>query len=143
MKTITKARTTPSANRPRAFPRLLVAAAARTLPGGSIRNRYRQEFTAELYGMSAARQRAYAFRVLLSAWSLRTAVSNPQKARTTMLSLLRRKPLLCLLNVKHHWMPQWTPEGERYEQCVLCDKIRNDYSTGPKNADWAASGFSV
>lgn len=137
----TKARTTRPANRPRAFPQLLLSAAARMLPGGSIRNRYRQEFAAELYGMPAARQRVYAWRVMLSSWSLRAAVSNPQKARTTVLSLLRRKPLLCLLNVKHHWMPQWTSEGERYERCALCEKIRNDYSTGPKNSNWLAAGM--
>lgn len=90
--------------------------------------------------MPAAGQRGYAFRLLLSSWSLRAAVSYPQEARTTMASLSRRKPLLCRLNVKHYWMPQWTSDGERYELCVLCEKIRNDYSAGPRNADWLAAG---
>ena len=50
--------------------------ATRVLPGAT-RERYRQEFLAELYGLSRARQLRHAFGVLSRCWSLRTALSTP------------------------------------------------------------------
>ena len=120
--------------RPPAFvPSLLVTLAARVLPGGSKRNRYLREFQAELYGMPARRQTAHALRILASSWSLRRATTNPTRERRTMMTMLRRKPLLCLLNIKHHWMPQHNDEGTRYERCAACGKDRSDYN-------WPRSG---
>ena len=44
-----------------------------------------------------------------------------------MLTMIRSKPLLCLLNIRHHWMPHHTDEGTRYERCIMCGKDRRDY----------------
>src|SRR5215470_11634881 len=61
------------------WPRHTVQAATRVLPGAT-RDRYRQEFLAELYGLSRARQLRHAFGVLSRCWSLRTALSTPSDA---------------------------------------------------------------
>jgi len=119
---------------PKFIPSLLVALASRVLPGGSRRNRYRQEFRAELYGMPARRQTAHALRILASSWSLRRATAHPARERTSMLTMIRSKPLLCLLNIKHYWMPQYTDEGNRYERCAACGKDRPDYPWYGKRA---------
>ena len=120
-------REAPSLAPPGFIPSLLVTLAVHMLPGGSRRNRYRREFLAELYGMPTRRQTAHALRILASSWSLRRATVNPARERTTMLTMLRSKPLLCLLNIKHYWMPQYTDEGTRYERCAACGKDRWDY----------------
>jgi hypothetical protein len=39
----------------------------------------------------------------------------------------RRKPLLCLLNVRHHWHEESTPDGERYVRCTKCGKDKDEY----------------
>ncbi len=57
-----------------------------------------------------------------------------------MLSLLRQKPLLCLLNIKHAWSPQWTPEGDRFELCLLCGKDRGG-SPIATHGNWFPGAF--
>ena len=39
---------------------------------------------------------------------------------------VRRKPLLCLLNVRHHWHSESTPDGARYQRCTKCGKDRDE-----------------
>ncbi len=120
---------------PPAFPAtLLVALACRILPGGSCRSRYRQEFKAELYGMPLGRQATHAFEIVASSWSLRSAIASPQGKGRTMLTIVRSKPLLCLLNVRHHWQLQSTEDGGRFQVCIKCGKDRLDF--GPVNVDW-------
>jgi hypothetical protein len=37
-----------------------------------------------------------------------------------------RKPLLCRLNLKHHWHAESTPDGGRYVRCTKCGKDRDE-----------------
>lgn len=46
------------------------------------------------------------------------------------MTIVRSKPLLCLLNVKHHWVEVSTEDGQRYERCSKCGKDRMDYPWG-------------
>ena len=52
------------------WPRHAVQAATRVLPGAT-RERYRQEFLAELYGLGRTRQLRHAVGVLSRSWALR------------------------------------------------------------------------
>lgn len=56
-----------------------VQVATRVLPG-STRDRYRQEFLAELHGLGRARQLRHAVGVLSRCWALRAAISTPPEA---------------------------------------------------------------
>lgn len=47
-----------------------------------------------------------------------------------MMTKLRSKPLLCLLNIRHQWLVQSGPDGERYECCAKCGKDRMDWPWG-------------
>jgi hypothetical protein len=114
---------------PAVVPSLLIALGGRVLPGGSARERYRQEFTAELYGMTPRRQTAHALQIVVSSWALRSATRHPREGKT-MVNILRRKPLLCLLNVRHDWETQSSPDGERYQRCSRCGKDRMEYPWG-------------
>ena len=53
-----------------------VGFAALALPPGGRRNRYRQEFLAELYGMDQAQQLRHAVGVLAQAGALRSALAQ-------------------------------------------------------------------
>jgi hypothetical protein len=56
-----------------------VRMATRVLPG-AIRDRYRKEFLAELYGLGRARQLRHAAGVLSRSWALRAAINTPSEA---------------------------------------------------------------
>ncbi|GAA1967716.1 hypothetical protein [Microbacterium deminutum] len=43
-----------------------------------------------------------------------------------MLTVLRTKPLLCTLNMWHHWHVESSPDGERHQRCITCGKDRTD-----------------
>ena len=122
-------RGTGQAGRPTWWASLVVRTAALPLPS-EHRWRYRQEFLAELYGMTRRRQTAHALQIVVSAWSLRSATSHPHREGKTMLTILRSKPLLCRLNIRHHWEEQSSPDGERYQRCSKCGKDRMDYPWG-------------
>ena len=38
----------------------------------------------------------------------------------------RRKPLLCALNLHHHWHLESTPDGDRFMRCTKCGKDRDE-----------------
>ena len=38
----------------------------------------------------------------------------------------QHKPLLCLLNLHHHWQAESTPDGDRYVRCSKCGKDRDE-----------------
>lgn len=120
----------PEPQRPALVPSLLIRAGTRVLPGGSCRDRYRQEFLAELYLMRRGQQSAYALQVVAASWSLRSAVTYPRHEERTMMNSLRGKPLLCLLNIRHHWETESSPDGERYQRCSRCGKDRMEYPWG-------------
>lgn len=39
----------------------------------------------------------------------------------------KKTPLLCSLNVRHHWHVETSPDGDRYQRCTRCGKERTDY----------------
>ncbi|MFE4469044.1 hypothetical protein ACFRFH_09505 [Leifsonia sp. NPDC056824] len=43
-----------------------------------------------------------------------------------MMAASRRKPLLCRLNIHHHWHLESTPDGDRYMRCSKCGKDRDE-----------------
>ena len=107
----------------------MVRSATLPLPAG-YRARYRQEFLAELYGMSPAEQLHHASGVLSRAWTLRSALTEPDR-------LLRKeaamaKPLRCRLRL-HRWQRLRNPQGGWYYQCVKCGAQQDRGSMGPPN----------
>ena len=104
-----------------------VELAALVLPRGDIRRRYEREFVAELYGLDRGAQARHVLGVLTSIWSLRAAVraENYRQLEESMgHGTTRRRPLLCRLNLWHHWQTGHTEDGGRYLYCSRCDKIR-------------------
>jgi hypothetical protein len=61
------------------LPRHIVRVAIRVVPVAS-RGRYRQEFLAELHGLTRTRQLRHAFGMLSRSWALRAALNTPSEA---------------------------------------------------------------
>jgi hypothetical protein len=100
----------------------VVRLAAHTLPAGEIRNRYRQEFLAELHGLDRAARTGYAVRVLTRSPALRAAVAitRPNCTEVVMTTATLRKPLLCRTHLHHRWAQSRNPDGEIYLRCRRC-----------------------
>jgi len=100
--------------------RVLVRAATTTLPSRAIRERYRHEHLGELSALPTTDQIQYAVGALATSWALRRALTTEK----TMVSITIRptRPLLCRLNLHHHWIGQYNPSGEAYRRCQLCGK---------------------
>jgi hypothetical protein len=107
---------------------LLTRASTLALPRGPVRDRYREEHHAELCVLGPAQQYPYAVGALTSAWALRRAVSK--EAVMTTISV-KRKPLMCRLNVHHTWKWHRNPEGGRYRRCSRCGKDHPSIGNGP------------
>jgi hypothetical protein len=117
------------------LPRHTVQAATRVLPGAT-RDRYRQEFLAELYGLSRARQLRHAFGVLSRSWALRAAINTPSETTAADMELVfprRRRPLFCRLNLRHRWATTRTEDGKPYLRCQRCGKDETDIFGGTKS----------
>ena len=121
----------------------LVRLAARALPAGAVRNRYRSEFLAELHGMTPREQAGHAISVLSHVWSLRLAVTSQELAGADELVSLHveSRPLLCRLNLRHVWAWHSTDDGERYRRCVRCDKD-DSRTQGPMDQNGFGIGVS-
>jgi hypothetical protein len=104
----------------------VVELAALVLPRGDIRRRYERELVAELYGLGGRDQARHVLGVLISIWSLRAAVTaeNYTQLEESMGHVSHRRPLLCRLNLRHHWQTGHTEDGGRYTYCSRCDKVR-------------------
>jgi hypothetical protein len=98
-----------------------VALAAHVLPAGATRERYRQEFVAELYGLNRREAAAYTLGVLVNAWALRAVIfsDSPVAKEATMHT---DRPLTCRLSIHHTWHTYSTEDGSRYRQCSRCGK---------------------
>ena len=94
----------------------IVRLAARTLPAGAARDRYRAEFLSELHGMTSWRQLRHALGVLAQSGSLRMAVTD-----RGMLGW-EGTPVMCRVRLHHRWRWQRTEDGGRYRHCVRCGK---------------------
>lgn len=104
-----------------------VELAALVLPRGDIRRRYERELVAELYGLGGRDQARHVLGVLITIWSLRLAVTaeNYTQLEESMGHVIHRRPLLCRLNLRHHWQKGHTEDGSRYTYCSRCDKVRD------------------
>ena len=115
---------------PRFWAAALVRLGAFVLPVGKIRDRYRQEFLADLHGMTGREQARYAVAVLAHAIPLRIAVRIGYRRPLTKGSdmvIRPHRPILCRLNLHHHWHTEFTSDGARYQRCTRCGKDE----TGP------------
>ncbi len=110
--------------------------AVRFLPTQTARERYSQEFLAEMYGMTKNHQLRETIGHLTHAWALRSALSG--EAPVADQAHRQRKPLLCRVNLHHHWKWSTTEDGARYRQCALCGK--DHPSTGGGGMDYLHGG---
>jgi hypothetical protein len=92
-------RGTGQAGRPTWWASLVVRSAALPLPA-EHRWRYRQEFLAELYGMTPAEQRHHAVGVLSRVWTLWMALTEPERLPHKEATMA--KPWLCRIG-RHRW----------------------------------------
>jgi len=116
------------------WPRHTVQVATRVLPGAT-RDRYRQEFLAELYGLSRARQLRHAVGVLSRSWALRAAINTPSDAAAADMEIVfarHRRPLFCLLN-RHRWETFRSEDAKPYRRCQRCGKDETDVWAGSKS----------
>jgi hypothetical protein len=100
--------------------RVLIGVAVLALPSGAVRDRYRLEHLAEVHALGGNQQIRYAAGALTSAWTLRRALL--EEWDVTIAPSQYSKPLLCRLNLHHHWKLQYNPAGERYKRCTRCGK---------------------
>jgi hypothetical protein len=120
-------RGTSQAGQPTWWASLVVRTAALPLPS-EHRWRYRQEFLAELYGMTPAEQRHHARGVLSRIVSLRVALSEP--ARLLRKEAAVTKPWRCRLRL-HRWQRLHNPQGGWYYECFKCGTQQDRSSMGP------------
>jgi hypothetical protein len=92
--------------------------------------RYRQEFLAELHGMTPAERWRHAGGVLSRVWSLRLALTEP--ARRTSKEATMAKPWRCRIG-RHRWQHQHNPQGGWYYECVKCGTQQDRSRMGPPN----------
>jgi hypothetical protein len=82
--------------------------------------RYRQEFLAELHGMTRSEQFHHATGVLSRVWTLRAALTEP--ARLIRKEATMAKPWRCRLHL-HRWRFERDYQGQRYRECARCGAI--------------------
>jgi hypothetical protein len=122
-------RGTGQAGQPTWWASLVVRSASLPLPS-EHRYRYRQEFLAELYGMTPTQQLHHASGVLSRVWTLRVALTEPERLmpkETTM-----AKPWRCRIG-RHRWQRLRNPEGGWYRECRGCGKQRFGTGGGTPN----------
>ena len=122
-------RGTGQAGRPTWWASLVVRSAALPLPS-EHRWRYRQEFLAELYGMTPTEQRHHASGVLSRIWTLRVALAAPQRLISKEVTMA--KPWRCRIG-RHRWQRLRNPEGGWYRECRGCGKQRFGTGGGSPN----------
>jgi hypothetical protein len=104
----------------------LVRFAARALPPGPLRERYRQEFLAELQGYRAGTQLRYSIGVLTHVVALRMALGHDRVPVTERDFSRVRKPILCRLHV--HFRTRCVNEdGDVYHRCHRCGDDQYEY----------------
>jgi hypothetical protein len=114
-------RGTSQAGRPTWWASLAVRSAALPLPPAH-RWRYRQEFLAELYGMTPAEQRHHASGVLSRVAALRVALGEPERLMNKEATMAT--PWRCRLRL-HRWQRLRNPEGGWYRECTGCGRQRS------------------
>jgi len=119
-------RGTSQAGQPTWWASLAVRSASLPLPA-EHRWRYRQEFLAELYGMTPAEQRHHASGVLSRVIALRVALSEPERLKAKEATMAT--PWRCRLRL-HYWQRLRNPQGGWYRECRGCGTQRDGYGGG-------------
>jgi hypothetical protein len=120
-------RGTSHAGQPRWWASLAVRSASLPLPS-EHRYRYRQEFLAELYGMTPSEQRHHASGVLSRVVALRVALNEPERLISKEATMA--KPLRCRIGM-HRWRIQTDYQGKRYRECRHCGAVSGSSMTPP------------
>ena len=102
----------------------LVRLVVRTLPRGEPQQRYRQEFLAELHGMPPSHRARHVVGLLVGAPRLNVVVRRSRREAWEDVMGQTRKPLLCLLHVRHRWAAVPADDGTWYEGCLACGRNR-------------------
>jgi hypothetical protein len=123
-------RGTGQAGQPTRWASWAVKSASLPLPS-EHRWRYRQEFLAELYGMTPAEQLHHAAGVLSRVWILRTALTEPFQLMPKEATMA--KPWRCRLRI-HRWQRLRNPEGGWYRECLGCGQQRDSSGSPPPMA---------
>ena len=111
---------------PRRTAVLAVHLSTRVLPAETARERYRQEFVAELHELDESRQLRYAARVVSRAWALRRAVTEENTMEAEH-AKQKTRPLHCRLHLYHHHRKTSTEDGQVLLACVDCGHIKDNY----------------
>ena len=108
---------------------LLTRTSTLALPRGDVRDRYRAEHHAELSVLDPSDQLPYALGALSTALALRGAVT---KGSQMLPQPVKRKPLMCRLNLHHRYKAHRHPEGGYYyRRCSRCGKDHPSIGNGP------------
>ncbi|WP_143447607.1 hypothetical protein [Kineosporia sp. R_H_3] len=102
--------------------RWAVRVAVQVLPAGAVRDRYRDEFVAELYGMPLRRRLRHLAGVAAAMPTLGAVVRKAGRESAEQLDRRPRRRLRCATNVRHRWGTFSTEDGSRFRACVLCGK---------------------
>ena len=107
-----------------------VRSASLPLPS-EFRSRYRQEFLAELHGMTRSEQLHHATGVLSRTWTLRVALTEPERLLAEEAAMA--KPWRCRLHL-HRWRIEKDYQGQRYRECMHCGAVSGTSMTPPGSA---------
>jgi hypothetical protein len=124
---------TPKGTPAHLLPRLLITIATRALPRGVSRDRYRREFAAELFGLGRRQQLGYAGGAAVHILALRTVLVRGVDATHV--------PVLCRMNIHHHWMRHVSDEHIAFELCTRCGKEKDPVLRTREADAGAAIGF--
>ena len=123
-------RGTGQAGQPTWWASLAVRSASLPLPSDQ-RYRYRQEFLAELHGMTPSQQLHHATGVLSRAWTLRMALNDPARLKAREAAM--PKHWRCRVRI-HRWQRLRNPEGGWYRECLECEEQQELRGGGPGGA---------
>jgi len=104
----------------------MIRMATAVLPAGPVRERYRQEFLADLYVFDRRARLAFAFGILVDAFRLRAAVGGEIAPVAERDFARARKPLLCRLHV-HFRARCVNADGDVYQRCRRCGDDQYEY----------------
>lgn len=121
-----------TAHRERAGPAIRVVTCI--LPAGQARQRYRQEFTAELCGLDRISRIWFVIGVISTSLALRAALRNAPGSAGGAGNATPSKPLLCRTGLHHRWRTYLNPDGEAYRHCGRCGADRYDGMGKPNGA---------
>jgi hypothetical protein len=111
---------------------MVVLAATKALPAGPVRERYRQEFLADLHVFDRRARLAFAFGVLCDALALRAAVGGDEAPVAERDFSLTHKPLFCRLHL-HFRVRCVSADGDVYHRCRRCGDDQYEYELHPKD----------